>query len=108
MFNYAILMHLFYKLAPNVLEVVNLLCLLGIKEFCIFCSVHYTPSNGYKIHKNIPLLLIVLYRVHRIALLGDHAYLPVSLFVCTFFCDLSFLLEFYEIQLVHFVQKVVN
>jgi len=41
-------MRLFYKLAPNVLEVVNMLCLLGIKEFCIFYSVHYTPRNGLK------------------------------------------------------------
>jgi len=52
-FNYAKLMHLFYKLTSNVLEVVNMLCLLGIKKFCIFYSVHYTPRNGYKIHKNV-------------------------------------------------------
>jgi hypothetical protein len=50
LFNNATMM-IFCQLSRNVLQVVDLLCLLGIKEFCIFYSVHYTPQNGYKIRE---------------------------------------------------------
>jgi hypothetical protein len=67
----------FYKLSRKFLELVHLFYLLSIKEICIFYYVHYTPQNGYKIYKNVLLLLIVLYRVHEKALLCDHVHLPV-------------------------------
>ena len=84
-FYYATVMHLFCKLSRNVLEMVNLLCLLGINDFSIFYAVFYNQRNRYKIHKNVPLLLIVLYRVQKKVLHGDHVHLPVLLSISTFF-----------------------